>query len=292
MRRSIFLGVAFALFGTALANIGCGKKETPATGDSPLAPAPNPGPELEPKPSVIPPDQITYDPLMPEIKIDLAKFSSALLANDPSVKEWVSKNGKVAEVVGIMGSFSVNQKTGRETFILKSETGDASRAMGCELQALPDWRQVSPGRRLKVVGILDVKDYGPRGIDIRLNHATIVTVSGDKLTPDLAAKQIGEEYAASPSAFGKKWKVEDKFYLVTGTLKEVEQITLSGGEVANKFRIAAGPVDLYCNILNGRGVNADPPKTGDKVTLLLECFGYSPGYEAIAMTGAYAGKGR
>ena len=229
MRRSIFLSVVFALFGTALASVGCGQKETPATGDSPLAPASNPGPELEPKPGVIPPDQITYDPLRPEIKIDLATFSTALLANDPSVKEWVSKSGKVAEVVGIMGSFSVNQKTGRETFILRAETGDISRAMGCELQALPDWRQVSPGRRLKVVGVLDVRDYGPRGIDIRLNHATIVTVSGHQLTSDLVATQIGKEYAASPLAFDKKWKVEDKFYFVTGTLKKWRRSLCPGG---------------------------------------------------------------
>jgi hypothetical protein len=117
-----------------------------------------------------------------------------------------------------------------------------------------------------------------------------VAVSGDKTIPELTAEQIGKEYAAAPAAFDKKWKAEDKFYYVTGTLTMAEVHPLTGGGVAHKLRVAAGPVDLYCHLLNGRGVEADPPKPGDKVTLLVECQGYSQGFEAITMTGVYAGK--
>jgi len=285
MRKSVFLGVVVAFSAAVLASAGCDKKDSPTTGNP--APAPTLEPDTGPKPGG-PPENVSYDPQMPEIKIDLARFSSALTANDPAVKEWVSKNGKVAEVAGIMGSFSVNQKTGRETFRLKAET-DSGHAIGCELMALPDWQQVGPERRLKVVGVLDVKDHGQRGIDIRLNHATITAVSGNKTIPELKAVQIGKEYAADPVAFEKKWKVEDKFYYVTGTLKEVES-SFSDGVVVNKFRVAAGPTDLYCHVLNGRGVEVEPPVVGDRVILLLECQGYTPGFAAIAMTGVYAGK--
>ena len=59
-------------------------------------------------------------------------------------------------------------------------------------------------------------------------------------------------------------KVEDKYYYVIGTLKSVEKLPLPGGRVANKFRVAAGPVDLHCNILNERGVDANPPNAGTR----------------------------
>jgi len=281
MRRSVFLG-AVVVFSGAVASVGCGKQEAPAAG------APAPAPETTPKPGAAAPEQVSYDPSKPEIKIDWATFSSALPPNDPFVPDWKSKNGKVAEVSGVMGSVSANPQTGREAFMLRADTGKG--AIGCELMALPDWRQAGPGRRLKVVGVLDVKDHGQRGIDIRLNHATIVSVSGEKTIPEFTAEQIGKEYAADRAGFDKKWKAEDKFYYVTGTLTMAEEYPLTGGGVAHKMRVSAGPVDLYCHLLNGRGVEADRPKPGDKVVLLVECQGYSQGFEAVSMNGLYAGK--
>ena len=188
-----------------------------------------------------------------------------------------------------MVAMSANQNTGREILRLEAQPG-SGRAIGCELQVLPDWRQACPGRKTKVVGLLDVQDHGPRGTDIRLKDAIVMDVSGNRL-PEVAAEVIGKAYAAKPAEFDKKWKVEDKYYYVIGTLKTVEKLPLPGGRFANKFRVAAGPVDLHCNILNEHGVDADPPGAGDKVTLLLECLGYASSFEAIGMTGVYAGKG-
>src|SRR5262249_49616322 len=152
----------------------------------------------------------------PDLKIDLTQFSSALPANHPATKEWVAKSGKVAEVEGTMGGIDLNPKTGYETFIVRPETRTGT-AIGCELLSLPDWREVCPGRRIRVVGVIDIHDYGTRGMDIRLKDATVVAASGEKV-PAFNAEQIGKEHAADPKGFSKKWPSEEKFVYVTGKL--------------------------------------------------------------------------
>jgi hypothetical protein len=294
MRRFIFTSAVFAFATIALACASCGKETVPTSDNPPPTkedeqPAPKPKAHFDftepvPAPRVV-------DPANPDLKIDLARFSSALPANDPAVKDWMAKNGKTAEVVGVMGSIFVNSNTGHENFFLKAENGPRERAIGCDLQVAPDWRIVSPGRNVKVVGFLDVKDHGSRGIDIRLVDAVIVAVWGNKLL-EVSAQQLGKEFAADNAAFEKKWTVEDRFYYVTGVLKRVDTIPLSKTTYSYKYVIAAGAVDLYCHVQNERGVIANPPEEGEKVTLLMECLGYSPGFRAVAMAGVYVGKAR
>jgi hypothetical protein len=289
MRRTISFIVAFTFLGIALMSVGCAMKDSPTSGSSTPTPDPDPKPGGDQGPA----KPIAYDPTKPDIKIELAKFSSALVAKDPATKEWTAKNGKIAEVEGIMGSITSNDKTGREVFRLRAENGDVSRAIRCELMALTNWQLAGPGRKVTVVGVLDVKDHGPRGTDISLNDAIIVSIAGHTHeTEEIAAEQIGKDYAADPKGFDKKWKAEDKYFYVTGTLKRIEATPLTNSPlVANAFVIAAGPTDLRCQIQNGRGVEANPPKPGEKVTMLVECLGYAAGFEAISMDGVYAGKG-
>jgi hypothetical protein len=278
MRRSISRVVAFALLGAGLAG-GCGKKDS--GGDSP------PGPGPKGKRDRIPLSEFPYDPTKPEIKIDLAKFSSFVPAKDPAAAEWATKNGKVAEVRGVMGHLSAGLKSRRETYLMKAEFGGGTIA--CESLFPPDWRKESPGRPVTVVGLLDVQQDKDGGANIRLKDAHVMATSGEK-NQEVAAEQLGKEYAANAAEFHKKWKVPDRYYYVTGTLKKVDKIPLSGGAFANKFTVAGGPVDLYCHIQNERGVNEDPPKAGDNVTLLLECQGYDGGSRAIWMSGVYVDK--
>jgi hypothetical protein len=294
MRRFIFT-FAITAFAAALACAGCGKETVPTSDNPPPRPYEQPVEPPQPKPKLVldfteKGDRVV-DPTNPDLKIDLSRFASALAADDPAVKDWKAKNGKTAEVEGIMGSIFVNTNNGHENFFLKAENGPRERAIGCDLQIAPDWRMVSPGRKVKVVGFLDVQDHGQRGIDIRLADAVIVVVSGNKLL-EVSAQQLGKEFAADSAGFEKKWTVEDRFYYVTGVLKRVDKVPLSKTSFSHKFVVAAGPVDLYCHVQNERGVIANPPEEGEKVVLLMECLGYSAGFKAIAMAGVYVGKVR
>ena len=49
-------------------------------------------------------------------------------------------------------------------------------------------------------------------------------------------------------------------------------------------------MDLDCRVWNWRAVDADKPKAGDKVTMLLEYRGHDPKSKSITMTGVYVGK--
>lgn len=296
MRGSIPLRVAFALFGACPVLIGCGKKAPPASGDTTPPPAagpgapPGPGAKPGPRPGSIPLASIPYDVNKPDLKIDLTKFQSTISPKEPSFAEWSAKSGKVAEVEGVMGYLSADLKTGHETFLLKPAVGTGG-GLACALLAPPDWRSAGPGRSVKVVGVLDAQKQLGGGLYVRLKDAIIMAVSGDK-NPEVTAEQIGKDFRpANPAEFDKKWKASDKYYYVTGTLKRVDKIPLKGGRgPANKFAVGAGAVDLYCHIQNERGVDADPPKPGDKVTLLLACQGYEPTYRAVSMAGVYVGK--
>src|SRR5262245_26835490 len=112
MRRFTSLGVAVSVLGVCLASAGCAATDPAPTGNS--SPAPDPQRASKPKdePDSSAPRSITYDPARPDIKIDLAWFSSALAANDPRVPEWRAKKGLIAQVQGIMGGFHTNPKTG------------------------------------------------------------------------------------------------------------------------------------------------------------------------------------
>lgn len=290
MRRFILLPAAVACLGTGLAGMGCAGNGPATTASSAAGPDPRSAPKPGEDPGTAPARRATYDPGRPDINIDLSRFSSALAANDPRLPEWAAKKGLVARVNGIMGSAHTNPRNGYERFTVRAETGGPACAIVCELMALPDWRQVSPGRRVAVVGVLTLQDYGSRGIDICLTDATVVAASGDK-PPEWQAEQIGKEYAANPGEFAKKWVAEGRHFYVTGRLKSAERTPLAGSPLfANRFVIAAGPAQLHCHIRNGRGVDADPPSPGDKVTVLAECSAADSG--AVTLNGFYAGKGR
>jgi hypothetical protein len=285
MRRSIALVVALPLL--ALAG-GCGKKES--GDDPPPGPA---GPAGAPKPKGmlggIPLDQFPYDPTRPELKIDLAAVSSFVPAKDPTAAEWAAKGGKVAEVRGVMGRLSEDLKSRRETYLVKSEVG--KNAIACESLFPPDWRKVSPGRSVTVVGVLDVTQGKDGGANLRLKDAHVTAVSDEK-NQEVSAEQLGKEFSAGASEFHKKWRVRDRYYYVTGVLKKVDKIPRAGGGVAYKFRLAGGPTDLYCQLQNERGVDEGQPKVGDTVTLLLECEGYDGGSRMVWMGGVYVDKGQ
>jgi hypothetical protein len=291
MRRFIVLGILFAFFGIALVSVGCKKKGTSSTGgDSTPGPdsgGPGPIPKRNPKTGGIPLSQFPYDPTKPEIKIDLAKFTSSLGTNDPMIVDWLKKSGKLAEVYGVMGNLSVSLKTRRETYLVKGEFDGG--AISCESLFPPDWRKEAPGRTVTVVGILEVTQPKSGGADIYLKDAHVMAQSGQPVA-EVSAEKLGQDYAANAVEFEKKWKVKDRYYYVVGNLKRFDKIALSGSGVANKFILAGGKVDLYCNIQNQRGVEADPPKVGDTVTVLVEYYGYDGGFKAIAMSGVYVDK--
>lgn len=291
--RMSYLGLLSAFLVVALASAGCNKKNTntgnePGPGGGP-GPGGDPGPKPKGKRDSIPLSEFPYDPIKPDFKIDLAKFSSSIAANDPVAKDWVAANGKVVEVRGVMGTLSAGPKTRRETYLVKGEHGGGTIA--CESLFPPNWRKESPGRIVTVVGRLDVQDQG--GINISLTDAHVMATSNvEGANPEVTAEQLGNEYTANAAGFDKKWKVPGKYYYVTGTLKRIDKIPLSGGASAIKFIVGAGKTDLYCHIQNERGVNEDPPKVGDKVTLLLECQGYDGTFKGISMAGVYVDKGQ
>jgi hypothetical protein len=288
MPRLLFLIVAFALLGTGLASIGCKKKDSPAPDDSP-GPGGGPGPKPKGKRDSIPLSEFPYDPQKPEVKIDLAKFSSFALAKDPAAAEWLKKKGKLAEVYGVMGYILGNVETRRESVVVRDQFG--KNAIECELLFPPDWRKVSPGRIVTMVGILDVQQNKSGDVLIKLKDAHPMAMSNvPGANPEVSAEQLGKDYSANAAAFDKKWKVSDKYYYVTGTLKRIDKYPLPNGRVVNKYILAAGPVELVCGIYNERGVAADPPKTGDKITMLLECQGYDSGFKGISMSGVYVDK--
>lgn len=274
---------------------GCGKKEStsgggggPAPGPDEHSQGPGPLPKRDPKTGGIPLNQFPYDPTKPEVKIDLAKFKSFFPAKDPAAAEWKAKAGKLAEVRGVMGHLSAGLKSRRETYLVKDEfTGNS---IACESLFPPDWTKVAPGKSVTVVGLLDAEQRKGGDLSVRLKDAHVMAHGNTVTVPEVTAEQLGKEYAANSSAFDKKWKVTGRYYYVTGTLQRIDALPLSGGGVANKFRVGAGKTTLYCHIQNERGVKADPPKPGDKVRLLVECQGYDGGFQGISMSGVYVGK--
>jgi hypothetical protein len=305
MSRSFVYYFALALVLASFAGLGCGNKKANDTGQSNVG-SPTPGPSAGPGTTTgpgnmpgssagskgtpgggSPPNPIPYDPNKPDFKIDLTKFSSFIIQEtDSTASEWPARHGKVAVVEGRMGHLFADLTTLRERFHISnpSETG----VLSCELLNPPDWRQMSPGRFVKITGIVNVRKEG-RIISIDLKDVVVLEVSGAP-TPELDPEQLGKDYASRPSEFDKKWKAVSKYYYMTATIKRIEKIQLSHG-VAYKFIIGAGKVDLYCSIQNERGVNADPPQPGSKVTLLVDCQGYDSAYEkAIIMSGVYVGK--
>ena len=99
MRRPISRGAAFVLLALGV-TAGCGKKETPPTAPGEYVPTgavPAGDPRPGPVPGGIPPDRFPYDPLKPEIKINLAKFAQEV--------GW-SMNGRSRS--GVMIDISVN----------------------------------------------------------------------------------------------------------------------------------------------------------------------------------------
>ncbi len=272
-----------------LVGIGCSAKSEPTTTGEPT-PEPNPNPNRpEPKPKGgIPLSKFPYDPTKPEHKISLAKFKSPIPASDPTAKDWLAKNGKVGEVHGIMGYLFAAPRTRHEAYNVRSETESGSIA--CESLFPPDWRAASPGRVVTVVGVIEALKQGD-GVQVRLKDAHVMAIAPGRKNMEATAEELGELYTLDRAAFDRKWKAADRYTYVTGTLKRIDKVPNRNGELSNKFILAAGSVELYCHIQNERGVKANPPKAGDKVTVLVNCSGYDSNVKGIAMNGVYVDRG-
>jgi hypothetical protein len=298
MQGHLSLALAFTVLVT-LATIGCDKKEkaqtseSSTTTDSLSSTTPVPGSKVgsatrkKSKTGGIPLDQIPYDPIKPEIKIDLAKFTSNLPANSPAIKEWETKKGKLAEVYGIMGQISANPKTKNEVLLVRDQFGTAT--ISCEALFPPDWQKTYPGIIITVVGLVDIEKRKD-GISIRLDKALVMATSNTTIS-QVTAEQLAIEYSANATEFDKKWNVSGKYYYVTGTLSRMDKVSGSDGMI-NRFLINNGAIELNCMILNEHGIEDDPPAIGSKVKLLLQCRGFDAKAKAISMTGVYVGKGQ
>jgi len=296
MRKLIFFGV-LCFVGATLAGIGCGKKPEPTAADDSSeeeqeASTPEPKPKPKPKSKLgIPLSKFPYDPTKPEHKISLTKFKSPIPASDPAAKDWLAKHEKVGEVHGIMGYLFAAPRTRHEAYNIRSET--ESSFIACESLFPPDWRAASPGRRVTVVGVIEAIKQGDGAVQVRLKDAHVMATDNRTKNEEVTAEELGEQYGlGDAAAFDRKWKAADRYTYVTGTLKWLGKVPNRSGELSNKFVLAAGPVELYCHIHNDRGVNANPPKAGDKVTVLVNCSGYDASVKGISMSGVYVDKGK
>jgi hypothetical protein len=288
MKRSILLAAALVL----LAGVGCKKKESPPTDGSAAPgedrkPGPGPGPKPQGPRDSIPLSEFPYDPIKPEVTIDLKTFSPTVPAKDPAAQEWLAKNGKSAEVRGVLGPLSGPAKSGREVYVMRDEFGEAT--ITCESLFPPNWKKVSPGSVITVVGRIEAQTKGDR-VEIRLTDAhqmAMPTPANDKTTAD----QIAQEYAADPKGFAAKWQSLERYDYVTGTLDLIEKTPSSGPDGgAYKFALRAGNTKLALRVQNPRGVEADPPKPGEQVTVLAHLDGHDGKDAVITGSGVYVGK--
>jgi hypothetical protein len=149
-----------------------------------------------------------------------------------------------------------------------------------------DWQRLRPGQIVKVVGQAKTPSGTPT--EVQLHNSAILTISGDGDKP-MSPKDVVDANASEPLKY-KSGVVTDHYVTLVGTVYKVPNVK---PELEPLLLVGEPGSLVVVQINNAKDFTANPPKAGDKVTIVasitetdyLYDLGNEPKPKALGMSG-------
>jgi hypothetical protein len=296
--------VVLVMFGaTAVALMGCSKKKP--TGDAASSQPTDTGSLSPGRPESGP------TPQQPKFNFDVSKLGYNPARPDQTipVRDWprrsgrgdtglLAYNGKVIATEGRIYGFHGSDRPVKDgppagqvrvwLNIFDADGnifGDDGRAVSptVNLAAGTDWKKFRPGQVVKVVGRGATPEDAPTSLGLK--DAVVLSVTGEG-DPPMTTAQLSFAARNDPKKYAGGF-TSDRSVTLTGVVSTVPKVVANQDPEITLTTNSGSPV--VCTISNWDDFRANPPKTGDSVTIIGKVNG-NPLTGPIRVRGLYLSK--